>query len=115
MGGCWLLDAEVSNYFDTLDHSRLRRILQHRVRDGVIRRLIDKGLKAGVWKEGRTWHPEEGTPQGGVVSPLLSNLYLHEVVDEWFGEVVKPRLQGRAFSSWPSFDTPLLHRAIPLK
>ena len=70
--------------------------LARRVRDGVIRRLIDKWLKAGVWESGRRWVPGEGTPQGGVVSPLLSNIYLHEVMDVWFDREVRPRLQGRA-------------------
>ena len=97
MGGCWLLDVDVSKYFDTLDRGRLREFLAKRVSDGVIRRLIDKWLKAGVWEDGKTWFPGEGTPQGGVISPLLSNLYLHEVLDVWFAEIVKPRLRGRAF------------------
>jgi hypothetical protein len=66
------------------------------VRDGVIRRVIGKWLKAGVMEAGRVWHPETGTPQGGVISPLLANLYLHEVVDRWFEEEVRSRLRGRA-------------------
>ena len=97
MGGCWLLDVDVRKYFDTLVHSHLREFLRRRVRDGVIRRLVDKWLKAGVWEKGRTHCPEEGTPQGGVISPLLSNLYLHVVLDLWFEQVVKPRLEGDAF------------------
>ena len=66
------------------------------MRDGVIRRMIGKWLQAGVLEEGRLMHPVTGTPQGGVISPLLANLYLHEVVDRWFEEEVKPRLGGRA-------------------
>lgn len=96
LGGCWVLDVDVSNCFGALQHVWLRRFLRRRVSDGVIRRLIGKWLKAGVWEEGRTWYPEEGTPQGGVVSPLLSNLYLHEVLDVWFDQEVRPRLRGRA-------------------
>ena len=81
LGSCWVLDADVRKYFDRIDHSQLRKILDRRVRDGVIRRLIDKWLKAGVWEEGKRWVPESGTPQGGVISPLLSNIYLHAVLD----------------------------------
>jgi RNA-directed DNA polymerase len=72
------------------------RFLDRRVRDGVIRRAIDKWLKAGVMEEGRLRHPVTGTPQGGVISPLLANIYLHEVLDRWFAEEVQPRLRGRA-------------------
>lgn len=71
--------------------------LDRRVRDGVIRRAIGKWLNAGVMGSGEVSYPDRGTPQGGVVSPLLSNLYLHEVLDVWFEHEVKPRLRGRAF------------------
>ena len=67
------------------------------MRDGVIKRLIGKWLNAGVMDKGCLTHPEAGTPQGGVVSPMLSNIYLHEVLDMWFERDVKPRLNGRAF------------------
>jgi RNA-directed DNA polymerase len=75
----------------------LRKFLDRRVRDGVIRRLIGKWLKAGVWEKGQLSYPEDGTPQGGVISPLLSNVYLHEVLDCWYVEEVKPRMKGRTF------------------
>ncbi len=83
--------------FDTLDKGHLRTMLDRRVRDGVIRRLIGKWLSAGVLEAGAVWYPETGTPQGGVISPLLSNIYLHEVLDTWFEQDVRPRLRGRAF------------------
>ena len=83
--------------FDTLDHAHLRRFLQRRVRDGVLLRLIGKWLNAGVLEEGGIAHPGAGTPQGGVVSPLLSNVYLHYVLDTWFDDDVKPRMEGQAF------------------
>jgi retron-type reverse transcriptase len=83
--------------FDTLDRAQLRQLLRQRVRDGVLLRLIDKWLKAGVLEEGELTHPEAGTPQGGVLSPLLANVYLHYVLDMWFEREVKPRLKGRAF------------------
>lgn len=66
------------------------------MRDGVLRRAIGKWLKAGVLEEGRRLRPEGGTPQGGVISPLLANIYLHVVLDQWFEQQVKPRLAGRA-------------------
>ena len=97
MGGCWVIDLDVRKFFDTMDHAHLRKILAKRMRDGVITRLIGKWLKAGVMEEGNVFYPEHGTPQGGVVSPLLSNIYLHEVLDRWFTEVVLHHLQGRGF------------------
>lgn len=95
-GGGWVLEADIKSFFDTMVHSHLRSFLDQRVRDGVIRRMIDKWLKAGVMEEGRIQYPEDGTPQGGVISPLLANIYLHEVLDVWFETTVKPRLRGRA-------------------
>jgi RNA-directed DNA polymerase len=96
MDGGWVLDVDVRKFFDTLDHQHLLALLQRRVRDGVICRLISKWLHAGVMEEGRLTYSEIGTPQGGVISPLLSNVYLHYVLDEWFATVVQPRLQGPA-------------------
>lgn len=93
----WVLDVDIKSYFDTLDHTHLRQILDKRIRDGVIRRLIDKWLKAGVMEKGTLSYNEAGTPQGGVISPLLSNIYLHEVLDDWFESEVQPRMSGRAF------------------
>lgn len=69
IGDCWVLDADVRKYFDRIDHGQLRKILDRRVRDGVIRRLIDKWLKAGVWEDGKRTVPKSGTPQGGVMTP----------------------------------------------
>ncbi len=97
VGGGWVIDLDIQRFFDTVDREHLRSFLDQRVRDGVIRRVIGKWLNAGVMEEGVLWYPEEGTPQGGVISPLLSNLYLHEVLDKWFVHVVQPRLKGRAF------------------
>jgi RNA-directed DNA polymerase len=75
----------------------LRSLLALRVRDGVLLRLIGKWLNAGVLEDGALTYPDEGTPQGGVLSPLLANIYLHYVLDEWFEQEVKSRLRGRAF------------------
>jgi group II intron reverse transcriptase/maturase len=96
MGGGWVLEVDIKSFFDTLDHSHLRTILSQRVRDGVILRLIGKWLNAGIVEGLVLSHPESGTPQGGVISPLLANIYLHEVLDEWFVRDVLPRLAGRA-------------------
>lgn len=93
-GKCYIIDADMANYFGSIDHGLLRQFLDRRIKDGVIRRMIDKWLKAGVLEDGRVSYPEEGTPQGGVISPLLSNIYLHYVLDEWFLEVIQPRLKA---------------------
>ena len=97
MRGGWVLKIDIQKFFDTLDHAHLRSILGRRVGDGVILRLIGKWLNAGVLESGCVTHPEAGSPQGGVISPLLANVYLHEVLDTWFEGTVKPRLTGRAF------------------
>jgi RNA-directed DNA polymerase len=97
LGGCWLVEVDIRKFFDTLDRAQLRALLRQRVRDGVLLRLIDKWLSAGVLEDGELTHPEAGTPQGGVISPLLANVYLHYVLDVWFAEVVQPCLKGRAF------------------
>ena len=97
IGGGWIIDLDIQHFFDDIDRTHLRHFLEQRVRDGVIGRAVGKWLNAGVMEAGVVCHPERGTPQGGVVSPLLSNLYLHEVLDQWFEHEVKPRLRGRAF------------------
>jgi RNA-directed DNA polymerase len=94
--GGWVLEIDIRKFFDTMDHRHLHAILRRRVRDGVLLRLIGKWLNAGVLEDGCVTHPESGSPQGGVISPILSNAYLHEVLDTWFEQMVKPRLKGRA-------------------
>jgi RNA-directed DNA polymerase len=96
MAGKWVLEVDIRNFFGTLDQSLLRNIVRKRVRDGVLLRLIGKWLNAGVMENGAIEYPEAGTPQGGVISPILANIYLHEVLDEWFAQQVVPRLAGRA-------------------
>ena len=97
MRGGWVIDADIRNYFGTIDRKGLQDLVRQRVADGVVRRLIGKWLRAGVQEEGVVHHPEAGTPQGGVISPVLSNIYLHEVLDRWWAEEVVPRLRGPAF------------------
>jgi group II intron reverse transcriptase/maturase len=91
----WVVDADISGYFDSIDHAQLRRFLDQRVTDGVVRRMIDKWLKAGVLDKGVLSRTTGGTPQGGVISPLHANIYLHHVLDRWFEEKVRPRARGR--------------------
>jgi len=97
MGGGWIIDLDIRKFFDTMEHGHIRAILKRRVCDGVLVRLIGKWLNAGVLEDGETSYPERGTPQGGVVSPMLSNIYLHEVLDKWFEAEVRPRMRGEAF------------------
>ena len=95
--GVTVLEVDIRKFFDNLDHQHLRQFLRLRVRDGVLLRLIDKWLKAGVMEDGNVSYPDSGSPQGGVVSPLISNVFLHYVLDLWFEQEVKPRLRGKAF------------------
>jgi len=97
MGRCWVIDLDIRQFFDHLDHGQLRWMLDQRMGDGVLGRLIGKWLKAGVMEDGQRRSTQAGTPQGGVVSPLLANVYLHEVLDEWFEDVVQPRMRGTAY------------------
>ena len=94
--GRWVLEVDIRNFFGTLEHCQLRNIVRKRVCDGVLLRLIGKWLNAGVMEDGAIEYPEAGTPQGGVASPILANIYLHEVLDQWFTQQVVPRLGGRA-------------------
>ena len=93
----YVLEADLKNFFGSLDHRWLLRFVEHRVGDPRILSLIRRWLKAGVLDEGELMPNEEGTPQGGSISALLSNLYLHHVLDLWFERVVKPRLRGAAY------------------
>ena len=94
--GGYVLEVDIRKFFDNLDHGHLRGFLQLRVRDGTLLRLIGKWLNAGVMEEGSVSYPETGSPQGGVVSPILSNIFLHYVLDVWFEEEVRPRLRRPA-------------------
>jgi RNA-directed DNA polymerase len=93
----WIVDADVAGFFDNLDHGLMLEIIKRRVNDGGILRLIGKWLNAGVMEGTTLIHPEKGTPQGGVISPILSNIFLHHVLDQWYVREVKPRLRGRSF------------------
>ena len=92
----WILEVDIQKYFDTIDHQHLRTFYKERIHDGVLRRILGKWLKAGVMEDGNCSYPTMGTPQGGVISPLLSNIYLHNVLDRWFENEIKPQLCGQA-------------------
>jgi RNA-directed DNA polymerase len=96
MAGGWLVEIDLRAFFDTLEHEHLRAMVRQRVADGVVLRLVGKWLNAGVLDGGSLTYPEAGSPQGGVISPMMANIYLHEVLDTWFDREVKPRLSGRA-------------------
>jgi RNA-directed DNA polymerase len=96
MGGGWMVEVDIERFFDTIDHALLRAAIQRRIGDGVILRLIGKWLHAGVMEGAELSYPESGTPQGGVISPILANIFLHEVLDVWFHEEVLPTLKGAA-------------------
>ncbi len=91
MRGGFVIEVDIQAFFDNLDHDHLRR-----VNDGVIRRTIGKWVNAGVVEKGAVTRLKGGTPQGGVISPILANVYLHEVLDTWFERVVKLRLAGES-------------------
>jgi group II intron reverse transcriptase/maturase len=93
----WVVDADVSGFFDDIRHDQLQEFIKQRVNDGGLLRLIGKWLNAGVMEEGKLTYTQSGSPQGGVVSPILANVYLHYVLDEWYAQEVKPRLKGRSF------------------
>ena len=95
----WIIDADIAGFFDNIDHKILRELIQKRIKDGGIIRLIGKWLKAGVVENKELSYPKKGTPQGGVISPLLANIYLHYVLDEWFKETIRPLLKGSCFIS----------------
>ena len=91
----YLLDVDIKGYFDSIDHEWLMRMLKERIVDRTILRLIGKWLKVGVLEEGKRTRNELGVPQGGVISPLLSNIYLHYVLDLWISKKVSRELTGR--------------------
>ena len=93
----WVYEADLKNFFGSLDHGWLEKFVSHRVGDPRILTLIKRWLKAGVMIDDKKESSEVGSPQGGSISVVLSNIYLHYVLDLWFSKVVKPRLKGEAY------------------
>jgi retron-type reverse transcriptase len=92
----WILEIDVESFFDSVDRKMLIKMLQERVVDGLLKRLVGKCLHVGVFDGDEYAEPEEGTVQGSVLSPVLGNIYLHHVLDGWFERDVVPRIRGRA-------------------
>jgi RNA-directed DNA polymerase len=93
----WIVEADIRGFFDRIDHDWLLRMIGERVNDAAFTGLIAKWLEAGVLEEdGKVVHPVTGTPQGGIISPILANIYLHYALDLWFERVVRPRQRGQA-------------------
>ena len=97
LGINWIIDADIAKFFDTIEPEHLRTILQQRIHDRAILRLIGMWLHVGVLEEGKVVRSETGTPQGGVISPILANIFLYTVLDEWFETTVRPRMGGNCF------------------
>lgn len=93
----WVLDADIRSFFDTIDHGWMQRFLEHRIGDTRMVRLVMKWMHAGVMEEGELYEVEEGTPQGGIISPLLANIYLHYVLDLWICHWRKTRAHGEVY------------------
>ncbi len=94
----YVVEADIRSFFDKIDHDLLIKMLEQRIDDKPFLRLIRKWLKAGILEtDGRVIQPQSGSPQGGIVSPMLANIYLHYVLDLWFEETVKAHCQGAAY------------------
>jgi retron-type reverse transcriptase len=90
-----VIDCDISSFFDNLEHDTLLAILRKRVKDGRVLKLIEKWLHAGILDGKAMVFPDKGSPQGSVISPLLANVYLHEVLDTWFETVVRAHCRGK--------------------
>jgi group II intron reverse transcriptase/maturase len=93
----WVLDADIRSFFDTIDHGWMQKFLEHRIGDSRLVRIIMKWMHAGVMEEGTLHAVEAGTPQGGIISPLLSNIYLHYVLDLWVCQWRKKHARGEVY------------------
>lgn len=93
----YIVEADIKGFFDNVDHKKLVEILEKVIKDKNFIRYVVRFLKAGVMEEMKVTYSEKGTPQGGLISPILANVYLHYALDEWFEEYVKPRCQGKCY------------------
>lgn len=94
----WVLDVDVATFFDRMDHEWLLKFVKHRIADRRIIKLVEKWLKAGVMEDGKLITTSSGTPQGGVISPILANIYLHYVIDLWVSKVNQQEIDGEMYS-----------------
>ncbi len=92
----WVVEADIKGFFDNVNHDWLMRFLEHRIKDPIFLRIIKRFLKAGVMEDGALTNSDTGTPQGGLVSPILANVYLHYVLDVWFEKKFARNCNGRA-------------------
>ena len=119
----WVLDADIRSFFDTIDHGWTQKFIEHKIGDRRLVRLLMKWMKAGVMKDGELHEVKEGTPQGGIISPLLANIYLHYVLDLWVqswrqkhavGDVYVVRYADDFVMAFQSgMDARAMHRALP--
>jgi RNA-directed DNA polymerase len=93
----WVLDADIRAFFDTIDHAWMQKFIEHKIADTRLVRLLMKWLHAGVMEDGELYEVEEGTPQGGIISPLLANIYLHYVLDLWISSWRKKHARGEVY------------------
>lgn len=93
----YIVDADIKGFFDNVDHDWIMQMLEHRISDPNLLRLIKRFLIAGIMEQGQWEDSDTGTPQGGPISPILANIYLHYVLDLWFEKVVKKQLRGEAY------------------
>jgi len=93
----WVVEADIKGFFDRVHHQHLMRFVEHRIGDSNLLRVIQRFLKAGILEDGVFYDSDEGTPQGGLVSPVLANIYLHYVLDLWFEQRFSKGCQGKAF------------------
>lgn len=93
----YVVDADIKGFFDNVDHEWMMKFLEHDIEDKNFLRLVKRFLKAGIMEEGKHIRSDVGTPQGGVISPILANVYLHYVLDLWFEKIVKKRCKGEAY------------------
>lgn len=95
-GGNYILDCDIKGFFDNVNQEWLMKFLEHDINDKIFLRYIKRFLISGYMEEGKYYESDKGTPQGGLISPILANVYLHYVLDIWFEKAIKPRLKGRA-------------------
>ncbi|GAE28634.1 retron-type RNA-directed DNA polymerase [Halalkalibacter wakoensis JCM 9140] len=93
----YIVDVDIKGFFDHVDHKWMMEFLKHRINDPSLLRMIARFLKGGYMEEGKYFKTDEGTPQGGIVSPILANIYLHYVLDLWFEKLVKKKCRGQAY------------------